>query len=242
MRSGCIALLCLGLLAIPASAKEKQKVTQFTFKFNQDTRTVYAVIPERDGPLPLVILLHGSGRNGEIMASLWKDLAMREGFMIVAPDAHDPAFWDSRKDPPEFFPALVGEMQSRHPVDRSRVYLFGHSAGAAYGLFLAIIDSDLFAATAVHAGSLQANPNGLFEQAKRKMPIAIWVGDRDQSFPLQTVRETKQFFDTHGYNLELSVIPAHDHNYYAISDEINAKAWNFLKKAQLTSVENGSAP
>lgn len=238
----CIALLCACVLAVPAIAKEKQKVTQFTFQFAGKARTVYAVIPEREGPLPLILLLHGSGRDGEIMASLWKDLAGREGFIVAAPNAWNSAGWDSSKDTPEFFPAIVDQIKSRHAVDPSRIYLFGHSAGAAYALFLAVIDSNVFAATAIHAGALQANPNGLFEQAERKMPIAIWVGDRDPNFPLDTVRETKRLFDSNGYNVELSVILNHDHNYYAISDEINRKAWNFLKKAQLPTAPSESRP
>jgi poly(3-hydroxybutyrate) depolymerase len=229
----CTALLCACMLAVPAFAKEKQKVIQFTFQFAGKARTVFAVIPEKDGPLPLILLLHGSGRDGEIMASLWKDLAGREGFIVAAPNAWNSAGWDSTKDTPEFFPAIIEQIKARHPVDSSRIYLFGHSAGAAYALFLSVIDSNLFAATGVHAGALQANPVGLFDQAERKMPIAIWVGDHDLFFPLDTVRETKRLFDSNGYNVELSVILSHDHNYYAVSDEINQKAWNFFKKTQM---------
>jgi poly(3-hydroxybutyrate) depolymerase len=239
---GLIALLAACMLAIPACAKEKQKVTQFTFQFAGKARTVYAVIPEREGPLPLILLLHGSGRDGEIMASLWKDLAGREGFIVAAPNAWNSAGWDSTKDTPAFFPAIVDQIKSRHAVDPSRVYLFGHSAGAAYALFLSVVDCNVFAATAVHAGALQANPVGLFEPAQRKLPIAIWVGDHDFSFPLDTVRDTKRLFDANGYNLELSVILGHDHNYYAISDEINQKAWNFLRKTQLPPAPTGSQP
>jgi hypothetical protein len=44
---------------------------------------------------------------------------------------------------------------------------------------------------------------------------------------------TKRLYDSNGYHVELSVIPNHDHNYYVISDEINWKAWSFLKKFQL---------
>lgn len=167
-----IAVLFACVLNVSASAKEKQKVTQFVFQFAGKTRTVYAFIPEKEGLLPLILLLPGPGRDGEIMASLWKDQAGR-----------DPAGWDSTKDTPEFFAAIVDQVKSRHGVDPSRIYLTGHSAGASYALFLSVIDSTVFAATAVHASALEANPVGLFEQAERKMPIAIWVGDRYLNFP-----------------------------------------------------------
>jgi hypothetical protein len=42
--------------------------------------------------------------------------------------------------------------------------------------------------------------------------------------------------------VELSVIPNHDHNYYVISDEINWKAWNFLKKFQLEPASSPREP
>jgi poly(3-hydroxybutyrate) depolymerase len=235
-----VMLLCVFLSALPASAKNK--IAKLSFDFSGNSRVLYMVVPEKQGPMPLVVLLHGSGRNGQVMAQAWKDLAEREGFIVVAPDAFNSAGWGSVVDPPEFFRAVVDQVKAIHPVDESRIYLFGHSAGAAYALFLAIMDSDLFAATAIHAGSLQANPEGLFEQADRKMPIAIWVGDSDPNFPVDTVMATKRLYDSNGYHVELSVIPNHDHNYYVISDEINWKAWSFLKKFQLEPASNASQP
>jgi poly(3-hydroxybutyrate) depolymerase len=239
---GCVAVLLACVLATPAFSREKEKLTSFTFEFSGKNRTVCAFIPDKAGPMPLIILLHGSGRDGEIMASLWKDLARREGFIVAAPNAYNAATWDSTRDTPEFFPAIVDQIESRHAIDRRLIYLFGHSAGAAYALFLAVVDSDLFAATAIHAGSLQTNPVGLFAETRRKMPIAIWVGDHDFAFPLDTVRETKRIFDSNGYNVQLSVILAHDHNYYAISDEINQKAWNFLEKTEMPIAAPESLP
>ncbi|MGA9586982.1 MAG: alpha/beta fold hydrolase [Terracidiphilus sp.] len=229
----CSAMtLCALLLTLPASAKDK--IAKLSFDFSGHARVLYVVVPEKQGPMPVVVLLHGSGRNGEIMAQAWKDLAGREGFIVAAPDAFGSTGWGSVVDPPEFFRAVIDQVKAIHPVDESRIYLFGHSAGAAYALFLAIMDSDLFAATAIHAGALQANPEGLFEQAERKMPIAIWVGDRDPNFPVEIVMATKRLYDANGYHVELSVIPNHDHNYYVISDEINGKAWNFLKNVHMT--------
>jgi len=102
------------------------------------------------------------------------------------------------------------------------------------------MDCDLFAATAIHAGALQANPDGLFEQADRKMPIAMWVGDRDPNFPVNTVEATRRLFAANGYQIKLTLIPNHDHNYYVISDQVNAKAWEFLKSAHLESPGNPS--
>lgn len=233
-------MLCAILLTLPALAKDK--ITKLTFTFSEHTRTMYVVVPKKQEAMPVIVLLHGSGRNGEIMAQEWKDLAGREGFIVAAPDAFNPATWGSLMDPPEFFQAVVEQVKELHAVDESRIYLFGHSAGAAYALFLAVMDSNLFAAIAVHAGALQANPDGLFEQADRKMPIAIWVGDRDPNFPVDTVEATRRLYAANGYEIKLNVIPNHDHNYYAISDQVNKKAWDFFKNVRLPTAPSAAAP
>lgn len=233
-------LLCALLLAIPALAKDK--ITKLSFDFSGHARVLYLVVPERQGPMPVVVLLHGSGRNGEIMAQAWKDLAGREGFIIAAPDAFVATGWGSLVDPPEFFNAVVDQVKAIHPIHESRIYLFGHSAGAAYALFLAVMDSDLFAAAAIHAGALQANPDRLFEQADRKMPIAMWVGDRDPNFPVDVVEATRRLYAANGYQIQLNLIPNHDHNYYVISDQVNLKAWEFLKNARMPPAQPAAAP
>jgi poly(3-hydroxybutyrate) depolymerase len=85
------------------------------------------------------------------MADAWKGLALREHFIVAAPDASDSAAWNIKMDPPDFQHAVVQNVEGRHAVDGNRIYLFGHSAGAEYPLILAILDSHFYAATAVHA-------------------------------------------------------------------------------------------
>ena len=36
-----------------------------------------------------------------------------------------------------------------------------------------------------------------------------------------------------GFHVQLTVMALHDHNYYAVSGEVNRKAWDFLKAAHL---------
>jgi poly(3-hydroxybutyrate) depolymerase len=229
-RTGTI-VLCALILALTAWAKEK--VTKLTFEFAGNTRTWYSVVPDGDGPMPVVVLLHGSGRDGLVMADCWKDLAAKEHFIIAAPDAWNSAGWDTGVDSPEFLHAMIEQVAAKHTIDRTRIYLFGHSAGAMFSLVLSLIDSEYFAAAAIHAGALRPDQFNLFDYADRKMPVAVWVGDRDPNFPLDLVNATKKEFERHGNPLQLSVIPMHDHNYYAISDDINRRAWGFLKPLHL---------
>jgi predicted esterase len=222
---------------ITVSAPAREMATRNTFEFAANTRTFYTFVPKAEGPLPLVLLLHGSGRNGQVMVDAWAVLAAKEHFIVAAPDAYDPAFWQLKMDPPDFLHAVVDQVEAKHAVDRNRIYLFGHSAGAVYALLLAILDSHSFAAAAVHAGALQPDNYRLFAYAGRRMPIAIWVGDQDLLFPVEQVTAAKKEFESNGFPIELEIIPHHDHNYYVISDEMNGKAWEFLKKARLRQPE-----
>jgi poly(3-hydroxybutyrate) depolymerase len=232
MKLGCIAsILCAFLLSVPAWAKET--ATRSAFDYDGKSRTYYFFVPDVEGPLPVVLLLHGSGRNGLIMVEAWKKLASKEHFIVVAPDSYDSSNWDYRMDPPEFLHAVVEQVKARHAIDESRIYLFGHSAGACHALLLAILDSRYFVAVAVHAGALVPQNYPLLAYADRRMPIAIWAGSQDSYFPLDIVTATKKEFESHGFHVELSVIPGHDHNYYEISDKVNSMAWDFLKKVQL---------
>jgi hypothetical protein len=40
----------------------------------------------------------------------------------------------------------------------------------------------------------------------------------------------------------LNLIPNHDHNYYVISDQVNAKAWDFLKNVRMPPAQPEAAP
>lgn len=233
---GCVALvLCAFLFTLPALAKEA--ATKSSFEYAGESRTYYSFVPEGEGPLPLVLLLHGSGRNGKIMVDAWKELASREHFILAAPDSYDSSNWDLKMDPPEFIHAVVEQVNAKHAVDEHRIYLFGHSAGACHTLILAVLDSHYFAAATLHAGALVPQNYHVLAYAERRMPIAIWVGNEDSYFPLDVVTATKKEFESHGFHVELSVIPGHDHNYYEISDKVNRNAWDFLKKTQLQQAD-----
>lgn len=228
-------ILSVFLFSVPAFAKAK--IDKLTFPFNGHDRVYYSFIPDGDGPMPLVVLLHGSGRDGTEMTTPWKNLAAKEHFILAAPNSFNSALWDSNQDPPEFFHSVVGEVKKIHAVDENRIFLFGHSGGAVYALALTLIDSEYYAATAIHAGALWPNNYGLFPQASRKIPIAIWIGDHDSFFPLDAVQSTKRIFESNGYQVQLSVLPNHSHNYGEVADEVNSKAWKFFKASSTTPAQ-----
>jgi poly(3-hydroxybutyrate) depolymerase len=221
------------LLLFIHTAFAKQPLQKLTLPFDGKSRTYYCYIPDDPRPLPVVVLLHGSGRDGHQMADPWKSLAASEHFIIAAPDSYDPAAWDSDKDPPEFLHAVVDQVKALHPIDENRIYLFGHSGGAVYALAIALIDSEYYAATAVHAGALRPQNYSLFARAKRHMPIAIWVGDHDGFFPIDSVRATETAFKSHGFDLKLTVMMNRSHSYEEVAEDVNRQAWKSFSAASL---------
>src|SRR5450432_2409898 len=194
------------LLALHALAKEKTEELQFTFAGRQRVCYYFAPAVSQDA-LPLIVLLHGSGRDGRVMVDHWKALAAREQFIVVAPNAYDAQTWRSDDDGPDFLRSVVEQIKANHSVDMNRIYLFGHSAGAVYGLAIALIQSDYFAAAAVHAGTFDPANSELFAHATRKIPIAIWVGSDDQSFLVNAAATTKKLFEANGFPVQLSIMP-----------------------------------
>ncbi len=232
--SRCCGAVCFFYaLLFVASASAKEKLNKLTFSFAGHSRTCYSYVPNDATAMPVVVLLHGSGWDGQELANPWKSLAASEHFIIVAPNSLHADTWSLEDDSPEFLHQVVNQVKATHAIDETRIYLFGHSGGARYALALALIDSEFYAATAVHAGALSPQSVRFFGLAKRHMPVAIWVGDRDSLFPLESVKATKAAFDEHGFQTELFIIPNHTHDYGEVSTEVERKIWDFLRKTQL---------
>ena len=223
---------CLALLAVPAIVPAAQKVTKQTLAGEEKNRTFYSFVPEAPGPIPLVVLLHGSGRNGTTLIEPWQSLARKEGIALVAPDAFGEG-WSLAKDGPAFLREVVEAIRSDGPIDGRRMYLFGHSAGGHHAIDVALLESEYFAAAAVHAGALIHDSELMTSQAERKIPIAMWNGIEDRIVPIQAVRQTRDFLTSRGFDVKLTEMPRHTHDYYGQAPEINKAAWAFLKAHRL---------
>ena len=233
-----LALLTLLLPAAAAGAGvgDDDRIAKNTVVSEGKKRTYYLFVPEgvgKEKPAPLLVLLHGSGHNGRLLVEHWRKLAAQEGLILAGPDARSPEQWGMPQDGPRFLYDLVEELKKTQPVDPARVYLFGHSAGAVFGLYMTALESEYFAAVAVSAGAMRENTFGMLDEAERKVPVALFVGARDPLFPLAVVRATRDAYTKRGFTAELTEIPNHDHNYYRLSADINAKAWAFLRQHRL---------
>ena len=231
------AILVL-LLLLPNAGISSPKIQKETFTSHNKKRTYYLFVPETikpSEPAPLIVLLHGSGRDGLSLVDKWKDLANKEGVVLAGPDAAGSG-WSTTADGPSVLHDLVETLKSKYPINSRRVYLFGHSAGAVYAIDLSMMESEYFAATAIHAGGWREKKEfDEIKRARRKIPLAIWIGTRDQYFPLQSVRATRDALVASGFPVEMTEMPGHDHWYYDLAPSINEAAWEFLKKYELSA-------
>jgi poly(3-hydroxybutyrate) depolymerase len=233
-------LLTFALLLIsvsPVSSVAKDDITKELIKSNGKTRAYYLYVPSTlaaGAQAPLIVTLHGSGRNGITLVEKWKDYAKKEGIILAGPDASNSQGWSAPQDGPDFLRDLVEELKTKHPVNPRRVYLFGHSAGACFAIHMSLMESQYFAAAAIHAGALRSDREfELVKIPKRKIPISIQVGDSDRFFPLKEVRATSNALQEAGFPVDMIEIKNHDHNYYGSAPKFNQTAWEFLKKHEL---------
>lgn len=117
---------------------------------------------ESDYPAPLVFNLHGAGSNAlaQENASQWIQKADEAGFVVVAPQAIEPArvwlgvFLDDLGDPDiGFFVSMLAELQGELNIDPDRIYATGLSNGGTMSNRLGCDLSQFFAAIAPVAGA-----------------------------------------------------------------------------------------
>lgn len=226
-------LLCLAAIAGDVFANE---IKRETMESQRKKRTYYLYEPAnlaRSNPAPLIVVLHGSGDTGMMPVKRWRELAAKEGILIAGPNALNRQMWRIPEDGPEFIYELVESLKKKHSIDQQRVYLFGHSGGAIVALYLGLMQSQYFAATAVHAGAIRPEDAYYIDKTRRKIPFSLIVGTEDPLFPVKDLRETRDMLTSRGFSVELTEIKGHDHDYGDRSDEINKMIWNFFKKHKL---------
>ena len=172
-----------------------------------DGRERHAIIhvPQTGGPLPVVLLLHGSGGSGAwaIRETRWDSLADQEGVLVAAPDATrpepklqarfytNPAVWNDGSNLPPvnrvrlvddvaFIRALLEELPRRWPIDQTRIAVTGFSNGAGMTFRLGLELAEQLAAIAPVAGHLAVSS----PRPTRPVPTLFMTGSDDPLIPI----------------------------------------------------------
>ncbi len=150
-------------LSIPLDKKQTQPVRLFVPK-GLDAKT----------PVPLVVALHGAGGSENLFfegygaGHIVKECEKR-GWLLVAPRSS----LSFGSGPP--VKDVIEQLAERYPLDRAKIFLIGHSMGAAQTVALCQDHPGLFAAAAALGGG------GRVKDAKPfgKLPFLIGVGEKD---------------------------------------------------------------
>jgi len=196
------------------------------FAFDGEMRVWHGVAPKVGDapPTAVVVLLHGSGRDGRAMLDMWQGLAREAGILLIAPDSRDAAGWNPDTDGEAFLAQVMADAGVGAEVP---AYLFGHSAGAEFALYLAGQGEGPWRAVAVHAGGRDLRR---ISAPDHPVPLRIYLGDHDRLFPLDRVRREAQAMAAAGHDTELVVIPGHGHWFYVIGPQIAAEAWVYFQQ------------
>lgn len=111
------------------------------------------VVEQPDRKLPLIISFHGAGGDEQMFqygygAGRIRGLAERHGVLIATPETG--GFLRS----PEAFDRLLESLERDYAIDPNRIYVLGHSLGAAVAGQLARTRADRIAAAAAIAGGM----------------------------------------------------------------------------------------
>jgi polyhydroxybutyrate depolymerase len=176
----------------PAAGGSEMATQAQTVSVEGVQRTYRAIVPlHLTKRLPLLIVLHGRGQSGSVVASQTGFLGLVEQrrVILVAPDGEQRS-WNaghgccgvagSRRIPDiPFVAALVADAVRRWPVDAERVYLVGYSNGGKLAYSEVCAHPTLFAAVATY-GAVPLSP---CQPGAAAVSFLIAAGTADQVLP-----------------------------------------------------------
>lgn len=127
--------------------------------------------------LPLVLALHGAGGSEHTFFDSYglgkiAHLSEARGWLVVAPRG-------SSGFTPNRAAELIDAVDKLYPVDRQRVFLLGHSLGAAQAIASALATPKRFAGVAaLGSGGVVREVEGMAE-----LPFFVLVGTQDFAYP-----------------------------------------------------------
>ncbi len=183
--------------------------------------------PPGHRPKPAILLLHGAGGHAHDLVFPWRSFAETHDIVLIAPELPRTRAFESIA--PAVFRCVVEDARRVAAVDPKRIFILGNSMGGYLAYDAAMFQSEYFAAVAVHAAAIDPEDDGILAKAARRIPIAIFIGDRDPLVALGPVRRTRDVLRQAGFPVEYEELEGHDHHYEQLADRLNREAWKFFE-------------
>jgi poly(3-hydroxybutyrate) depolymerase len=230
-----LAVLLGALSCNPSCPPVGSGIILQTLRFDASDYSYYFFAPrstQTNHALPLLFLVHGGGGNGLHFLRLWQDFARQNQINLLAPTL---SFGDDlEKRVPELFPAFVEDAKTRFGnIDPKRIYVFGYSEGGYLAFDAATLDSTYFAAATVLAGVVTPDYDWIAARARRKTPIAMYMGDRDHLFSLAQSERTRDMLLAYKFPIHYVAFKEKHYNYGADFAWVKQDSWDFMREYRL---------
>ncbi len=178
-------------------------------------------------PAPMVVALHGMGGDENSMFdSYGKELtrdAQAHGFIVAAPKGREPASM-YRGSAEQDVLDVMAEVEREYKIDRSRVYLMGHSMGG-YGTWSIAMDHpELFAALGPISGGGDAS--GMVKI--KAVPQYVTHGDDDRTVNVSASRTMVEAGKKAGAPITYVEVPGGSH--VSVAQPAFAPMFDFFAK------------
>jgi serine protease Do len=125
----------------PVKAADPKPATGLVeIKLPEEKNDCLAYVPETyhpEEPHGVVIWLHGpGGLQREALATRWKAACEKHHFIVLAPQASDPARWEPTDD--AFVIKTLDDLATHYNVDRTRIAVYGYQSAGSMAFLVAL--------------------------------------------------------------------------------------------------------
>jgi predicted esterase len=158
---------------------------------------------------PLVTVLHGAGRQDELLVRACRDEPRKRRALFLVPRSLHPT-WDliacDERPDLDFLTYAYDLVYRRYPIDAARQALLGYSDGASYALAVGLSNPHVFRAVMGWAAGFLAIDAAHLPPDAPKPPVLLEYGTHDELFPFERVAlPMRATLEQLGYRVEFRV-------------------------------------